>query len=157
MTVFLASLFTLTRRYKSISILFPDASLRMVGVSSQSWGEKQGSRQIGLSLLGYNFSYFGSKLRTPAGERSSRPSVDVFGGILIFSAILGGRRGRLRRAPRGSPRQRSIPSLPSAGGWTTGLSAGPFLEPGPACLAAALLDLPGLDRPLPVLPPPSPG
>lgn len=40
----------------------------------------------------------------------------------------------------------------SAEGWTTGLRAGPFLEPGPACLATALPDRPG-DRPASACPP----
>lgn len=54
LTVFLVNLFSLTRRYDIISILFPDAPSkggRMI------WGS-EALEQTDSSLPGYNFSYF---------------------------------------------------------------------------------------------------
>lgn len=44
----------------------------MVWVLSQWWGEKPGKSRPG-SRAGYNFSYFVSKLKTPAREVPTRP------------------------------------------------------------------------------------
>lgn len=118
--------------YQSISILFPDAFLRRAGFRpgtfptlDQSEGPLPGE-EVPPALRGrlwgrapLIFSTVPRRPRRPteAGPLHHRPHP---------------------RPHRGSPRQRSIPRVRSAEGWTTGLRAGPFLEPSPACLATAL-------------------
>lgn len=73
LTVFLVSLFSLTRRYKSIFYFLTPPS---DGLGVKPELGREAWQETGLFLLGCNFSYFGSKLP----GRANRPSVDVFGG-----------------------------------------------------------------------------
>lgn len=125
LTVFLVSLFSLTRRYDNISIIFPDAPSkggRMAWVLSQRWGEKHGSRQACPRRLTTFPTLY--KPKDPCKGARAALGGHLWGHPDFFSPPR--RQARWVEAGtslRGSPGQRSIPHLPSAG---SGLGAGPF-------------------------------
>lgn len=158
LTVFLVSLFSLTRRYKSISILFPDASLGMVWVSSQRRGETPGSRQACFCWVITPLTL--DQREGPQPKRSNWSSVDVFGGILFFFPSHPKRPPRLAEAgPPGVATATQHPQSPKRWGMDHGPQRRPLSRTRPRLPGCCP---PGLPRPPPASclssrPPPSPG